>query len=665
MTADPADALPPLDVAKRVLSAGRQLLAEAGELRQLPDVLHEQTLKEHALLWQQLVSQHLAAMPLQELRRAPAGRGLKLPGLQAGGYDTVSAVLAATPAQLTRLDQVGQSTADAAVRAAQELRSAVARDTVVRFDMDRKDAASEPLLRCLRVLDTATNIASATTRRAEQILSDLDDSVRGASGAGTGWRRWFMGSRGRARAIAALRSIEAVLSSVNAAAVRAGLAEMRRAVQEAPDVPTAVLWAGYERRAAVYHTLLDRVRGMAGADAWAAQGFVEPAMAHQAEHVELNVSLLRVRLRAYQAFGARYALARRRVIIGDEMGLGKTIEAIAVMAHLAADRHHHRFLVAAPASVLFNWINEIHEHSTLSTYRAHGPQRDRQAALASWAQHGGVAVTTIDTLAKLQLPTDRALDLLIVDEAHLAKNPEANRSRAVHNVTRTAQRALFLTGTPMENRVSEFQQLISYLQAELAAALQPSDSLLGARDFRRKVSPVYLRRQQHDVLQELPELLEMDDWLELNPAEAHAYRDAVDRRHFPDMRRAAYRGGDSTTMTAKLERLKEIVRESADNNWKVVIFSYFREVLDRVREATTESPTFMMTGDVPPGRRPQLVNEFSESDGHAILIGQIQVLGTGLNIQAASVVVLSEPQLKPSTEDQAIKRCYRRTTRTG
>src|SRR5262249_36826022 len=152
-------------------------------------------------------------------------------------------------------------------------------------------------------------------------------------------------------------------------------------------------------------------------------------------------------------FGARFALAGRRVIIGDEMGCGKTVEAVAAMAHLRAEGERH-FLVVCPASVLINWMREVRGHSTLRPDRLHGNGRDEQ--LSAWAASGGVGITPCEGVRALDLPPGIRVGMLVVDEAHYVKTPDAQRSQALRAWTRRIGRVLFLTGTPMENKVEEF-----------------------------------------------------------------------------------------------------------------------------------------------------------------------------------------------------------------
>ncbi len=167
---------------------------------------------------------------------------------------------------------------------------------------------------------------------------------------------------------------------------------------------------------------------------------------------------------------------------------------------------------------------------------------------------------------------------------------------------------------------------------------------------------MYLRRNQEDVLSELPERLDMLDWVDLTKRDQEAYRHAVASRNFMAMRRAAFRADADS---AKVQRLLEIVEESASNGWKVVVFSFFHDVLLSVQAQLTGSVHGPLTGSVPPTARQGMVDGFAATPGHAVLLSQIQAGGTGLNMQAASVVVLTEPQWKPSIEDQAVARCHR------
>ncbi|MFD6548788.1 DEAD/DEAH box helicase, partial [Streptomyces sp. NPDC058398] len=394
-------------------------------------------------------------------------------------------------------------------------------------------------------------------------------------------------------------------------------------------------------------------------DSAAAEGFLPDEIAERVRTQQLDDAHRRVSLRGYQAFGARFALAQRKVILGDEMGLGKTVQAIAVLAHLAAQGQNH-FMVVCPASVLVNWTREIEARSALRVAVLHGP--DRHYALADWKERGGVAVTTFDALRGFPAPGGGEVGLLVVDEAHFVKNPKAKRSQAVALWAERCGRALFMTGTPMENRVAEFRDLVRMLDGDVADSLGERHALAGSVAFRKAVAPVYLRRNQEDVLTELPSLQQTDEWEELSASDEEAYREAVRAGNFMAMRRAAYTRPEKS---AKLDRLRQIVQEAAENGQKTVVFSNFKDVLGVVQDELTagaagRTPLFgPLTGSVPAGRRQQIVDDFAAVQGPAVLLAQIQAAGIGLNMQAASVVVICEPQIKPTIEHQAVARAHR------
>jgi SNF2 family DNA or RNA helicase len=208
----------------------------------------------------------------------------------------------------------------------------------------------------------------------------------------------------------------------------------------------------------------------------------------------------------------------------------------------------------------------------------------------------------------------------------------------------------------MENRVEEFRNLVRHLRPDLLPRIHSSSAVAGPHAFRKSVAPAYLRRNQQDVLTELPALLQVDEWEEFSAADQDAYREAVEAGNFMAMRRAGYVHAEKS---AKLQRLRELVSEAAENGLKVVVFSYFRDVLATVHEALGEGVFGPISGSVPAARRQQLVDEFAAAGGHAVLLSQIEAGGVGLNLQAASVVILCEPQVKPTLEHQAVARAHR------
>ena len=360
-------------------------------------------------------------------------------------------------------------------------------------------------------------------------------------------------------------------------------------------------------------------------------------------------------LRRYQEWGVKYILHQEQVLLGDEMGLGKTIQAIAAMVSLRNTGATH-FVVVCPASIITNWCREINKMSRLSVTKVHGS--DRAAALRSWIYRGGVAVTTYNTIGQFKIAEDFKFSLLVVDEAHYVKNPEAQRTANVKKLRQHADRTLFMTGTPLENKVDEMIELIKMLQPRVAAQVQGMTFLATAPQFRAKIAPVYYRRRREDVLTELPDLIENQEWCALLPYEERVYEQAVLQRRIHDARKVSW-SIDDLRGSSKARRLVEIVEEAESEGRKVIVFSFYLDTIKKISRLFGKKCLKPIDGSVRPSRRQEIIDEFDKAPAGTVLVTQIQTGGTGLNIQTASVVVICEPQYKPSTESQAISRAYR------
>lgn len=577
-------------------------------------------------------------------------RNLRLRSLADAGLTTAADLLGRTPEQLDAVPGVGLQTARTVVAAVAQLADTVRASTSVRIEPDRtgrRDTSSDAsLLALLNRLRRLRPLVEPHRRRLVEYSSSVRDQLPDARRGTHPIRLALSRSRTKIRARAALAALDGW--DTRLADLPAIVATLLAATR-LPDPTTAALWDDFEQHSPTYYTTLEQIVPV-GDRVLAARGLLTTELADLVATQPLDLAALRVELRGYQAFGARFVLRQGRALLGDEMGLGKTVQALAVMSSLAAagDR---RFLVVCPASVLVNWVREIASHSALVPHRLHGPDRD--AEVEAWLSNGGVGVTTYEGLAHVPVSP---VGLLVVDEAHYVKNPSAHRSRLVEQWTSQVRRVAFLTGTPLDNELEDFLALVRLLQPELAGMLPRHLGLVGADVFRQSVSPVYLRRNARDVLVELPELVVVDEWEELSPAGEVAYRAAVESGSLMAMRRAAFVGPDST----KLERLVEIVDDAALNGHRTVVFSYFRDVIDAVVAALAGRPVFgPLTGDVAPDERQAIIDAFSAADTNAVLVAQVTVGGVGLNLQAASVAVLCEPQLTPAAEAQAFARLHR------
>lgn len=637
--------------ARAVRGAAQLLLANVSGLRTETETRKSRVREDLVGVRRDLAIEHLKTIPVERLNEATEGR-LRVGALRKSGYRTVADVVTVSPLQLKAIPGVGELTATQIVAAARHLVRATEETMPIRLDADRRPAAHTQLIAGIRAFDDAERLCGPIRNELEFVRNTLQPLIQ-ASSPTRSRLRWLFASRSRREAaMDALRELDRTLRAPTTCTLEQNVDNaLAQLTARRPD--DSALWSDYAARAPEYYGILGEVADLA-LDVAASHGYLPAALAEQIAEQQLDTSWLNVSLRGYQAFGARFALVQRRSILGDEMGLGKTIEAIAYLGHLAALGATH-FIVVCPASVLVNWTRELTNRSKLRAYRLHG--NERSLTYHAWHRNGGVAVTTFDTLRHFPPTQDTKVAAVVVDEAHFVKNPQAMRSRNVRAWTDVTKHVLYLTGTPMENRVDEFRSLVHNLQPTVAKTLGNVNGLAGAAQFRSAVAPVYLRRNQEDVLSELPERLDVDDWVELSSYDNACYRDALISRNFMAMRRAPLLSGPEKS--AKLQRLTEIIEESAANGWKVVIFSYFHDVLTVAQEALGGVAFGPLTGSVAPSARQELIDRFSAAPGHAVLVSQIQAGGTGLNMQAASVVVLTEPQWKPSMEEQAIARCHR------
>lgn len=503
-------------------------------------------------------------------------------------------------AELMRIDGVGEKTASQAIGAARSYCADVVNSQVPRIDYQDKVTCNRYVLALARLLT-------------------FRDNSRGLPAAP------MHVSRVEPDALVAIAGNDDLLDP----------AELR---VEAPPMFTAEqAWSIYAIRAAEFHAYGDSGTGTE----------VPEDIARRVEDITL-AGTIHASLRGYQAFGAKFALALKKVLIGDEMGLGKTMQALAAIAHLAAHKKT-RALVVCPPSLRINWARELTKFTDLEAFVIHGPDKD--VAYEAWRLSGGVAICGFPEVRKNADLLSTAVDIVVVDEAHRAKNPDSLQSQGVKALAEWAEYALFMTGTPLENRVAEFETLLSYLDPEITRQLEKVRGTPSG--FQQVIAGIYLRRNQSDVLNELPPLLEIEEWVEAKPAERQRYDAAVREGHFMDMRQA-FSGRES----AKLERITELLDDGAESG-KTIIFTYFRSVLGDLQELLGSRAYGPIAGGISHHDRQRAVDDFSAAENGAVLVAQITAASEGLNIQAANRIILFEPQLNPAVEAQAIARAHR------
>jgi len=613
---------------------------------------YENEIRENYLALQtDLAAKELASMDIEALNADKDG--IRLSALRSAGIQTVGQVLRYSPSHLCTINGIGESTAQKIYTNAKALEANTAKAISVSLSPEEKTTTSTKLLTSVATLMQEQDVLQQAASLYEQHHEKIVSSLR-LSKAATGSFRWlFSNASTKGQAVSNIDSLEGLLQDGLAETVNELSLEHKQAASKRISDP----WGDFSINTAPYYALLESVMGssMNAANAKNGTGDLSEDLLAQIEAFEPDLSRLKANLRNYQLFGTKYILHQEKVLLGDEMGLGKTMQAIAAFCHLASTGGNH-FLVVCPLSVVVNWKREIEAQSDLKTIEIYGD--DRAMEMTLWNSDGGVAITTFETLNKVPIPQTVSIDMMVVDEAHYIKNPEAIRTQSVVEASKKASRILFMSGTPLENKVEEMNFLIQCLQPSIAAQVENMKQLTQAEEYKKAIAPVYLRRVREDVLKELPELIEKEQWCLMNEKEKETYRTAILDNNFMAARQVSWDVSDIKNST-KATRLLEICEEMRESNRKIIVFSFFKTVLEKVSAMLGDYCAGVIDGSVPSDERQKLIDDFGKSKAGSVLVCQIQAGGVGLNIQAASVVIFCEPQIKPSMETQAVARAYR------
>lgn len=545
---------------------------------------------------------------------------------------------------------ISQDTAYTIKRIVDDYALSVRKEVKIKLSIDSKTREASNLVKAIYLYKSTLPAAY----ECEDLLNEYKKEIQNALESLKIARskiRWFFSFRNKKEsALAAYKKLDDLLNSdykVKANKIIASAKNLNRITYE-------MAWNDFAKDNVKYYTILEEINPayLSGGDS--VYGLPED-LARQINDECFFPDGLKCTLRRYQEWGVKYILHQEKVLLGDEMGLGKTIQAIAAMVSLKNTGATH-FIVVCPASVVTNWYREITKHSKLRVTLVHG--NNKKYAFKSWMQTGGVAVTTYEATSTFSLGPKFRFNLLVVDEAHYIKNPDAKRTIHTRGLAKQADRILLMTGTPLENRVDEMITLISYLRPEVANSLKGIAFMSLAPQFREKVAACYYRRKREDVLSELPELIESNEWCSMNKVEEEAYEQALLNHHFQEARRLSW-NIENLNESSKAQRMKEIVEEAELENRKVLIFSFFLDTIAKVTNFLGNRCFNPITGALSPARRQEIIDEFDSAPSGSVLVAQIQSGGTGLNIQSASVVIICEPQFKPSIENQAISRAYR------
>ncbi|WP_152657239.1 DEAD/DEAH box helicase [Oceanobacillus sp. CFH 90083] len=395
-------------------------------------------------------------------------------------------------------------------------------------------------------------------------------------------------------------------------------------------------------------------------------------------------------LKPYQQDGVRWMLAMAQAglggVLADEMGLGKTVQAIAFcMTKMQQTEKKMPVLIVCPTSLCHQWKQEWELFApSVSTGILEGSIKERnrkKKALQEqdvWIVSYGVLKNEIDWLKR-----NIAFQTVIFDEAQMFKNPATQVFRTVKKLTSDYQFAL--TGTPLENKLEDLWSVFHIVFPELLGGLKDFAQLTNDQVLRR-VHPFMLRREKWDVLADIPKKTEYIERVPLTEDQKQIYISYLSKlRHpkFKHLDRETIRKNririlagltrlrqiccdpalfvrDYHGESAKLKRLMEIVKDARRSGKRMLIFSQFTQMLQRIAELLRieEIPYFYLDGQTPAADRLQICRSFNQGKNDLCLIS-LKAGGTGLNLIGADTVILYDTWWNPAVEDQAIDRAHR------
>ncbi|MBI5692729.1 MAG: DEAD/DEAH box helicase [Verrucomicrobia bacterium] len=404
---------------------------------------------------------------------------------------------------------------------------------------------------------------------------------------------------------------------------------------------------------------------------------------------------LRAELRPYQREGFHFLsfLSANRLggILADDMGLGKTVQALAWLLWLAGEAPRDqafRALVVCPKTVMGNWVAETARFApTLATVRY-------TPGLALETADAPPPTLVVANYAQLRLNaeffTAQRWQAVILDEGQFIKTPSARVAQVARDLP--GEHRLVLTGTPIENRLLDLWSLFAFALPGLLGTQTAfkrhyaDDNPLALPRLRARVRHFLLRRTKAQVASDLPARTEEDVVVDLEGEQRRLYDAELKRaramllqvstpREFDQARfnllasllrlrqicchpvliAAAHEGAPS----AKLDELMERLEELRDEGHQVLVFSQFVSMLEIIRNrlATAGIEHLMITGQTED--RDQLVQQFQAEKRHTVFLLSLKAAGFGLNLTAASYVILYDPWWNPAVEAQAIDRTHR------
>lgn len=404
-------------------------------------------------------------------------------------------------------------------------------------------------------------------------------------------------------------------------------------------------------------------------------------------------------LRDYQKTGYRWLMTITELgfggILADDMGLGKTLQVITMLTAYKEAGEEARALIVCPSSLVYNWESEIgHFSPSLDVLLVTGSAPERAEKLLTWKDHD-VVVTSYDMLKRdIDLYDGMDFRFQVIDEAQYIKN---SRTQAAASVKKVHARTRFaLTGTPIENRLSELWSIFDYLmpgflynypafKEELEQPIVELHDEIASARLRQMIRPFILRRMKKDVLKELPDKVERPVYAKLTDEQQRLYDANLMQllQMLDGQSESAYRKGkleilsaltrlrqvccdpgliyeDYRGGSAKLDTCLQLIDNAMAGGHRVLLFSQFTSMLDLIEKQLKKAHIdhYRLDGSTRSDERLKMVNSFNQSSVPVFLIS-LKAGGNGLNLTGADIVIHYDPWWNTAAQDQATDRSYR------
>lgn len=410
------------------------------------------------------------------------------------------------------------------------------------------------------------------------------------------------------------------------------------------------------------------------------------------------VPTFHAKLREYQKQGYHWLYKLSQFGFGaclaDDMGLGKTVQMIAFLEYHRVNNGGKALLVL-PASLIGNWQKEIEKFAPEMPYQVLHKSELKSNEDIQFRDGEFLYITTYGMAVRLDELKNIQWDYLILDEAQAIKNPGTKQTKAIKVIP--AKMRIAMTGTPIENRLSDLWSLYDFLNQGLLGTAKEftdfskslKDNAAGYSKLRKMIQPFMLRRLKTDksIISDLPDKIEINEYTDLSKKQIALYKqlirqieeklltsEGIERKglilasimkfkqicNHPDqyLGREEYKEQQS----GKFEKLKEICETIYEKREKVLVFTQFKEMTEPISELLSSifsKEGFVLHGGTPVKKRSEMVKEFNSEQYIPYMVLSLKAGGVGLNLTAANHVIHFDRWWNPAVENQATDRAFR------